>query len=664
MSVTHLKMQRCSCTKGCVNGRCRCFKDKKACTQCNCRNCSNRICHGKGAITFYAKVTPSIDSDEEGIHAFLEDLDNTGDMDAFIDAVFGGEPRTGPYRYVNSLEEQSLTPKRLAQELDNETVATSKKLKTEGTQSNWGKEEAPTPSTNSSCTTKTNQPQQNVFPFWNDDASRISDLLMLPTNVVSKTSTNDLPRDKRSWFTTENKTFSSDILPHAANWQAIVQEINKMVDEEEKQKELEKNSKRKKPKKKKKVPAEKAKKIKLRPTPEQREKLKRWMGTARWTYNRCLAKMKSEKLPINVETKKALRAEIIHNSNYQEENQWVLETPYQVRDEALCDLMKAFESSFAAGHENFTMKFRSKKNDLESIAIESRVWKKQTFYRKFFGEDKLKASEVLPEKIDYDFRIVKNRLGEFFICIPLPLEVRSENQAPVIPNPVDGIVAIDPGVRTFCSCYSPSGETFEWGKADIGRLYRLCRAADKLQSRWSQNGVLHRQRYRLQRAARRIRKKIRDLVDEVHKKFTKWIVTNYRTVLLPRFNTQRMVRRADRRIGSKTARSMLTWAHYRFRVRLLNKVREHPWCKVVICDEAYTSKTCGSCGKINAKLGASKLFRCPHCNVSMDRDINGARNILIRFLTLKCKTRARLRSVLGLTSPGLGWCVGTHIPSL
>ena len=138
------------------------------------------------------------------------------------------------------------------------------------------------------------------------------------------------------------------------------------------------------------------------------------------------------------------------------------------------------------------------------------------------------------------------------------------------------------------------------------------------------------------RAARRIRKKIRNLVDELHKKLTKYLVAGYNTILLPNFETKRMVRRVDRRIGSKTARAMLGWAHYRFRQRLINKTREYPWCRVVICDEHYTSKTCGKCGKLNQTLGASKVFMCPNveCGVEMDRDINAARNILLRFLTL------------------------------
>ena len=80
-------------------------------------------------------------------------------------------------------------------------------------------------------------------------------------------------------------------------------------------------------------------------------------------------------------------------------------------------------------------------------------------------------------------------------------------------------------------------------------------------------------------------------------------------------------------------------SHHRFKQRLLaNKAREYPWCKVLIVDEAYTSKTCGMCGHIHQSLGGNKVFRCPHCSFEIDRNVNGARNILLRFLTLYHET--------------------------
>src|SRR5215469_8588846 len=86
---------------------------------------------------------------------------------------------------------------------------------------------------------------------------------------------------------------------------------------------------------------------------------------------------------------------------------------------------------------------------------------------------------------------------------------------------------------------------------------------------------------------------------------------------------------------------MLTWSHFRFRIFLLHKIREYKYCKVIECTEEYTSKTCGHCGQINDKLGGSKTFRCDSCKVEMDRDANGARNILLKLLT-ECQVLASL----------------------
>ena len=66
-----------------------------------------------------------------------------------------------------------------------------------------------------------------------------------------------------------------------------------------------------------------------------------------------------------------------------------------------------------------------------------------------------------------------------------------------------------------------------------GSIYRLCYTLDKLQSKWSQKTVRHASRYRMRKAAVRIRLKIRNLVDELHKRLVKWLCENYEVVLLP-----------------------------------------------------------------------------------------------------------------------------------
>lgn len=173
----------------------------------------------------------------------------------------------------------------------------------------------------------------------------------------------------------------------------------------------------------------------------------------------------------------------------------------------------------------------------------------------FFRKAPLKSSEPLPEDLPCDSKLIRTRLNEYYICISKPLVIRSDNQRPEIKR--DGelkTIALDPGVRTFNTGYDLDGYSYEWGKADNKRLFRLCRAHDKLQSRWSQQGVKHRERYKLKKAAMKIRKKIRNLVDDVHCKLAKWLCENHHIVLLPEFNTQRMVNRYNRKINTKTAR--------------------------------------------------------------------------------------------------------------
>jgi transposase len=172
------------------------------------------------------------------------------------------------------------------------------------------------------------------------------------------------------------------------------------------------------------------------------------------------------------------------------------------------------------------------------------------------------------------------------------------------------VTSIDLGIRTFATGYDPDGFVWEWGAGDIGRIVRLCRGVDKLQRKvaTAKGKVKRNMRKALLRAFQRIR----NLVREVHVKLTAWLCENYDLIILPEFGSARMVKRARRKINSKTARSMLTWSHYGFRQYLMHKVREYPGVTVKLCTEEYTSKTCGACGQLNDGLGGSKRFRCPN----------------------------------------------------
>jgi transposase len=70
-------------------------------------------------------------------------------------------------------------------------------------------------------------------------------------------------------------------------------------------------------------------------------------------------------------------------------------------------------------------------------------------------------------------------------------------------------------------------------------------------------------------------------------------------------------------------------SHYKFRQRLQNKCAEYR-CQYLEVTEEYTSKTCCKCGNIKDDLGGDRVYDCLKCKEKINRDTNGAINILIK----------------------------------
>ena len=74
---------------------------------------------------------------------------------------------------------------------------------------------------------------------------------------------------------------------------------------------------------------------------------------------------------------------------------------------------------------------------------------------------------------------------------------------------------------------------------------------------------------------------------------------------------------------------LLTLSFYKFTTRLKNKCKEKGK-ELIIRPEYYTSKTCGHCGNIDKNLKNKDVYNCVKCGICMDRDMNGARKIMLR----------------------------------
>ena len=341
-------------------------------------------------------------------------------------------------------------------------------------------------------------------------------------------------------------------------------------------------------------------------------------GSSRWIYNTILNHI--NKNPDKKFTKKELRKMFINNENYKINNTWMLAIPYNIRDNALNDLLHNIETN-KIKKTHFNLKFQSLKEN-NSIKVENRLWNKNGAFRTIFNSKLMKCREKLPEKLIYDSRIKCNKLKEYYFCIPKPLDKRCENQ-----TPIKSIIALDPGVRTFQTGYDISGRLIEIGKNDIGILSRLIYYKEKLQSKIA--NTIHKKKRRMNKAFLRINKRIYNLVNDAHRKISKWLCENYNYILVPKLKFHTFKKNTSKIIKKK----MVVWSHCKFVDCLINKSREYPNCKIQVVNEQYTSKTCSNCGNIKNNLYANKTYNCEKCHKIFDRDANGAKNILLKYIT-------------------------------
>jgi putative transposase len=120
------------------------------------------------------------------------------------------------------------------------------------------------------------------------------------------------------------------------------------------------------------------------------------------------------------------------------------------------------------------------------------------------------------------------------------------------------------------------------------------------------------------------------LVNELHWKTVNYLTTNYDTILIGNLSPKGIVNN-NCNLDKLTKRVVYALSFFQFNNRLKYKcVVNHSKYKSV--NEYYTSKMCSVCGSINEKLGSSKIFHCNNCNLTLDRDINASRGILIKSI--------------------------------
>jgi putative transposase len=281
--------------------------------------------------------------------------------------------------------------------------------------------------------------------------------------------------------------------------------------------------------------------------------------------------------------------------------------------------------------------FKSRKGSIHSFSID-RLPKCLNPCVKSLGKIHL-TEDVPPEAIDKSCIITFDK-GRWFLQVQQHIEAMADIQGSV------RCVGVDPGVRTFATCFSESEALIVGDNIAKEKLFPLMKQVDKLISQKqkildAQKGIEHADMHQwardrlvfINRKINKLKCKKDDVVLDLHNRLAYELVHNYDVIFLPTFETKSMVTRKDGRVRTirrKTCRQMLDLSHYKFKIRL--KWYGKKYGKFIFdCNESYTSKTRSWDGTIDSKLGASKTIKGSGFRV--DRDINASRNILIKHLS-------------------------------
>ena len=231
--------------------------------------------------------------------------------------------------------------------------------------------------------------------------------------------------------------------------------------------------------------------------------------------------------------------------------------------------------------------------------------------------------------IEHDCTI-KYEYGLWYMIIPYSKDKIQRNK-----NEKAKVAGVDPGIGSFLGlyseiCHGKIQQTTRFKKIRKRIDYYNQQYYGKKKNRiWISNPKQISYRH-FKSKTNRLYRKQQNICMQLHYDVINFLMSNFNYILLPKFETQGMVKRKGI-LSKESKRELSQLQHYRFKQRLLSASHGVSNCKVLIVSEAYSTRECDNCGFLNKKLKLKeRTFTCKKCNHKADRDIHAGRNIYLR----------------------------------
>ena len=318
---------------------------------------------------------------------------------------------------------------------------------------------------------------------------------------------------------------------------------------------------------------------------------------------------------------------LINDLKVKKEYKWINDTPAKVIQQAINDLLKAFDNFFnhGFGFPKFKKKNRSKeshrfidqaiKGGKSKYGIRCIKGNRLTInddFKNILFKCSRKDEKYLNkyQSLIHSITISKTKTLEYYASIL----IERVEKAPAKTGAAKGL---DMGIKDFYTDSSGNKEeNLHWLKKCLKNIKRLQRELNR-----KEKGSKNREKARVKLA--RAYEKITNKRNNHHHKLTKGLVMENDILCIEDLNIAGMMK------NHKLALSIqeLAWGEF---YRQLEYKCERYDKKLVKVDRFFaSSKLCNHCGykKTDLKL-SDRVWTCPDCGTVIDRDVNAAKNIL------------------------------------
>jgi putative transposase len=350
-------------------------------------------------------------------------------------------------------------------------------------------------------------------------------------------------------------------------------------------------------------------KTQLLPNNKQVTAFRKASGVARHAYNwanatiqKCLEE--KQKVPSAIDLHKRLVAEV------KIANQWYYETNKNVPQKALADIRQAWDRCFKkisqqprfkkkGQRDSFYLEQGTKaspkiQNDGKRVRLPSIGW--------------VRLSEPLPVTAVHNC-VISRQADRWFIA------VKYEIEKPIVSSDRT-TVGVDIGIKQLAVC--SDGKVFSNPKA----YKRISKLLKRYQRRISKRVKGSKNRTKAIRKVANIHAKVSNIRQDAIHKLTHYLAKNHSEVIIEDLQVKAFLK------NHKLAGAIADCGMYEFKRQLEYKTEKFQ-SKLILVNRFFpSSQICSDCGTHRHKMPLkSRIYHCPECGYTADRDLNAAKNI-------------------------------------